>query len=181
MKPFYRFLAATLCLLILAAVLVWHWGGKQMAFVAETRIEGTTVEDVMNHLSQPDLVEQWAWQLVEMTPDDESDTTIGATATAKLEDSEGFVEMENQFLFASDNALTVRTSTDHFEVFSTWQVNELNRDVVVRQLMLGTHKGIGRFSALFNRREQQAMMERDLRRLKRFIETGDIPLEGSDE
>ena len=60
MKPFLRFLAAIVFLLLIAAGVIYHLGGKQMEFKAETTIQSTTVKNVMDHLSKPELVEKWA-------------------------------------------------------------------------------------------------------------------------
>ncbi len=83
--------------------------------------------------------------------------------------------MQSQFLYGSDNTLTVRTSNEHSETVTTWQAFQQGRDVVVRQLTLGTHKGLGRFEGLFNKQRTQATMDKDLGRLKSFVETGEIP------
>lgn len=174
MKPLFRFLAACACLLALLAVAIWHLGGQQMDFVAETTIRATSVAEVMEHLEKPELVEQWAWKLNDLEQADPSDTAIGAKATSRFEDAQGLVEVEHQFLYATDHSLTVRSSNEHFDVRSIWQVEQRDSDVFVRQLLAGTHKGLGRLTALFNKRQQQETMERDLSRLKSLIETGEV-------
>ena len=183
MKPFLRFLAAIVFLLLIAAGVIYHLGGKQMEFKAETTIQSTTVKNVMDHLSKPELVEKWAAGLEALEPGSKgepkiakSDSRSGDTqAIATFKDDAGEVEMTNQRLFASDDSLTVRTTNEHSDTFSTWQMEQQGDDVVVRQLMLGVHKGLGRFEGLFRKQEAQATMQSDLDRLKSFIETGKLP------
>lgn len=141
-----------------------------MEYKAEVTIQDTSVQNVMDHLSKPELVEKWAVDLVKLEPDENSQDAANLT----MESENGTVQMENRFLYASDDSLTVRTIDRHFDVFSIWRLSEQNGDVVLRQLMLGTHRGFGRFTSLFNREMQETTMQKDLDRLKSFIETGEV-------
>ena len=158
-----------------------------MEFKADTIIKDTTVDVVMKHLTDPELAQQWIYGLEDLeTVDEETEPpksiveTInqpdsGEEATATFVDKSGAVEMTNECLFASDDTLTTRTSNQYSDNFSTWQLAQQGEDVQVRQLMLGTHKGLGRFEGVFRKEDTQELIEIDLQRLKSFIETGKIP------
>ena len=173
MKFFLRLLAAGLFLLILVTAVIFHRGGRQLEYKAETLIHNTSLKNVMDHLSQPDLVKLWAEGVVEIRPQEDLEAEIGARGTLTVMDPDGSArQLQNQVLAASDTSLTVITSGKEFEACSIWKLIPRGNDVQVRQLMLGTYKGFSRLEAPFYRDSVEQQMQSDLQRLASLIELG---------
>jgi hypothetical protein len=173
MKSFLRLLAAGLFLLLLVAGVIFYRGGKQLEYRAETLIHNTSLKNVMDHLSQPDLVKLWAEGVVEIRPQEDLEAEIGARGTLTVVDPDGAArELQNQVLAYSDTSLTIKTSGKEFEACSIWKLFPSGNDVQVRQLMLGTYKGFSRLEAPFYRDSVEQQMQSDLQRLASLIELG---------
>ena len=173
MKSFLRLLAAGLFLLLLVAGVIFYRGGNQLEYRAETLIHNTSLKNVMDHLSQPELVKLWAEGVAEIRLQKDLESEIGATGTLTVVDPDGGArELQNQVLAASDTSLTVLTSGKEFEACSIWKLTPSGNDVQVRQLMLGTYKGFSRLEAPFYRDSVERQMQSDLQRLTSLIELG---------
>jgi len=169
MTLFFRFLAVVICFLALTAGVLFQLGGKVKEVTSNITIEGTDVATVMSHLSDPQLVSQWAGELVEMQPDrpDSKQTTI------TIQDEQGTEDLQSRFLHSTDSSITVKTSSDSFDAVSIWRVESRGEnDVQIRQLMLGRHRGFQRLAHWFRPDQSREIMQEDLERLKSFIETG---------
>ncbi len=174
MKPFIRQLATALSVLLLGAAFVFHIGGKQFEYQVETVIEGTTVEQVRSILTNPVSQAEWNKDFVyQREQDKDQQKTVGATAQIVVKEEGREAELKNEYLATSDSSLTVKTISDDTEDVTVWKfVDEGDLTVRIRRLTIANFKGWHRFKAPFNKQGVEAQFQKDLARLKRFIETG---------
>ena len=176
MNPFFRALVALLALSAVVAGAIFYLGGKQIEYVAEIRIDGTA-EEVMEHLTNPELSAEWAVGFEDMDKrSDEQGNVNEAEISVQLDGEEPEMVAQLVTMVAdSDTSLSVNHKSREFDAVSAWQIVPQNRGVRLRQLLLANHKGMGRMTALFNRGVVEQQLQQDLTRLKSLIETGKVP------
>jgi len=170
MNALYRFFALLLTLAVLVLGAAFYLGGQQMEYTGETLIQNTDVATVMSAISAP---EKWDEEVLEVETEPGPSSEIGATADITTTVDGIRIPLKCELISQSDSSLSVRTwDGKSFDVTSIWKLEQLGKDVQVRQLMLGTRFGLARFSTLLNREADQALMNEKMDQLKAYVEAG---------
>ena len=166
-----------LFILLVAAVLggvLYLVGGRQYRFVSEIKIQAPA-SVVFAHLTETDKVTQWVDGLVEITPEDDQGHRVGSRATLTIQQSGNRFEMRDEVLESTPNqSLNVRTQSDMFDAVTAFRILPQEDGVLVKQLLLASHKGIFRISAPLVRAQIQRKIDNDLSSLKTVVERTEL-------
>ena len=170
MNALYRFFCLLLTLAALALGVAFYLGGEQMEYTGEILIQNTDVTKVMDAISTP---EKWDDEVAEIETKSGPTSDIGGTADITLQVDGLRSPLNCELISQSDSSLSVRTwDGKSFDVTSIWKLEQVGKNVQVRQLVLGTRLGLARFSTLLNREEDQKLIQEKLDQLKTFVESG---------
>ena len=171
MRPLFKYLIyGSVALVIVASVLFW-FGGRKQKISYTVRIKDSRAE-VFRHLTDPELIKEWAKDVVSIEPLTEGGHREGAQARMTIE-SEGrtLVFTDEVLATAKDQSLLlVRSNSDFLEYSSDYRLNEsgdtTELTVHVEYRFLGIYRFLGVVPG-----PAKAILEEDMEKLKKDVES----------
>ena len=169
-KRILQFVGILLAVLLVASGVLWVMGGKTFIHQAQVPTSATPAE-VFTHVTQSELIPQWADKVSRVEPLTEGGHKVGAKAKiVVVENGKEFVFYDEVTASEQDQFVATHITSDMFTADNRITINEENGGVLVRSNLAVKYSGVWRLLAPFMEGAVQEKVEGDLERLKKLLE-----------
>ena len=164
-------------ILVLAGGILFWLGGKTRKYRVETTIQAPPSE-VFRHITDPELIPQWAETVVSVEPLTTGKNEAGSRAKITCEkDGEEFVLTDEVKTFEKDSRLVVASVCSMFKLSSDYSLEEAGKlETKFRVEVHLNYRGAYRFIAPFlGNKSTEDQLKADIQQLRTNIESNFDP------
>lgn len=159
-----------LVILVIGTGVLWFVGGKKHEYSTKVTI-GAEPSRVYRYLSDPDLLNEWSDEVLEIEPFESQRSDLDAVAEVLIDQSGQQVAMRQQVIkFEEDKMISLQRTNDFLKTTSIFRLEDNSSKTELTYRVKESRLGLSRVLGFFSGSNRQEVIKREILQLKQLVE-----------